>query len=252
LPVRMITCKWGFTDSLGNMIIKPEYDNYEEFLNGYAPIMKDKKLGIMDSTGKVVVQPRYDRITPFQGNVAFVKDKGLWGAINHSGIEIIAPRFSDDYRLNLPKVPAELKAGYYPKFDKGYATVFEARKYGLVDSTGKVVAEPKYDKLYVNTRESTRIKAIMQYKKKWGAIDAYGLEVIKPQFISLYEFTEGLARVATTKYGYIDETGNEVIGQYFEKAGVFEHGWAPVAVMSRRGNLKFFLIDSSGTPMPIK
>lgn len=253
IPTRLIVCKWGFADSTGRMVIQPEFDNYEDFLNGYAPVTQGKKLGLIDSTGKVLVQPKYDKITPFQGKIAFVKLNGGWGVIDSRGNELIAPKFAEDYRLALPNTPPQLKAEYYPKLNHGYAVVFEGRKWGLVDSLGKIVVDGKYDKVYVNSDPKSNIIALVSYKKKWGAINAYGEEVIKPQYYSMLEFSEGLSRVATgIKYGYVDEKGVDVIEQTFQKAGVFKNGWAPVAVLTRRGHLKFFLIDSSGNPMPMR
>ena len=253
LPTKYIVCKWGFADSTGRLVIQPEFDNYEEFLNGYAPIVQGKKLGLIDSTGKIVFKPKYDRITPFQGKIAFVKLNGGWGVIDNNGNELIAPKFAEDYRLALPNTPPQLKAGYYPKLDHGYAVVFEGRKWGLVDSLGKVVVDGKYDKVYVNSNPTSNIIALVSYKKKWGAINAYGDEVIKPQYSSMLEFSEGLSRVAVgVYYGYVDEKGIDVIEQSFKLAGVFKNGWAPVAVLTRKGQAKFFLIDTAGNPMPMR
>ncbi len=248
LPTRYTVCHWGFADSTGKMVIAPKYDDFESFLKGYAPISQNKKTGLIDSTGKVVVEPKYDKITAFQGNVAFVKLDNKWGVIDRSGRELIEPTFTSDYRLDLKTAAPQLKAGYYPKFYKGYATVFNGRRWGLVDSLGKKVADVIYDEIDILEEPQKGIIALVKLKKKWGAIDARGNEVIKPKYLSLYQFTEGLARaIKGPKYGYIDATGNEVIPESFDEAGIFRNGWAIVHIAYR-----YFLVDVDGNPMDIR
>ncbi|UPT66437.1 MAG: WG repeat-containing protein [Sphingobacteriales bacterium JAD_PAG50586_3] len=248
IPTRYTVCHWGFADSTGKMVITPNYDDFEAFVKGYAPISLNKKQGLIDSTGRVVVEPRYDKITAFQGNVAFVKVDGKWGVIDRSGRELIEPTFTTDYRLELKTAAPQLKASYYPKFYKGYATVFNGRRWGLVDSLGKKVADVIYDEIDILEEPQKGIIALVKLKKKWGAIDARGNEVIKPKYLSLYQFTEGLARaIKGPKYGYIDATGNEVIPESFDEAGIFRNGWAIVHIAYR-----YFLVDTDGNPMDIR
>jgi hypothetical protein len=150
--------------------------------------------------------------------------------------------------LDLKTASPQLKAGYYPKFYKGYATVFNGRRWGLVDSTGKKVADVIYDEIDILEEPQKGVIALVKLKKKWGAIDARGNEVIKPKYLSLYQFTEGLARaIKGPKYGYIDATGNEVIPESFDEAGIFRNGWAIVHIAYR-----YFLVDAEGNPMEIR
>jgi hypothetical protein len=148
----------------------------------------------------------------------------------------------------MKNVSPQLKAGYYPKFYKGYAPIFNGRRWGLIDSLGHKTADVIYDEIDILEEPQKGLIALVKLKKKWGAIDARGNEVIKPKYLSLYQFTDGLARaIKGPKYGYIDATGNEVIPESFDEAGIFRNGWAIVHIAYR-----YFLVDMDGNPMDIR
>lgn len=252
IPKKVIVCRWGMADSTGKLVVNPQYDDFEAFVKGYAPISLNKKQGLIDSTGRVVVEPKYDKITAFQGKVAFVKNDNKWGVIDRNGTELIAPTFTVDYHLNLKKDFEQLKASYYPQFYKGYAIVYNGRKLGLVDSLGKLIVEPKYDKIDIVEDKSSNLVAFVSKREKWGVIDGTGKEVVKLQYANIAPFTEGLARFQNIKYGYLDTSGNDALPESFTAAGGFKNGWASVAVRDKKGRAHFFLIDTSGTPMELR
>jgi hypothetical protein len=98
---------------------------------------------------------------------------------------------------------------------------------GFMDSDGKVVIEPRFEKTYPFTEG---LAAVM-LDGKWGYIDERGTQVIPPTFRTAGLFREGRAQVRmefTSGYGYIDPTGAMVISARFDAASDFVDGVARV------------------------
>jgi len=116
-------------------------------------------------------------------------------------------------------------AELFPVFirtDFGYAY----SKYGYIDSTGKVVIQPKFDQAGDFSEDFAPAK--VEQKDKFGYINGTGAFAIKPQFSDAKEFSEGLAAVLLDgKWGYIDRNGGLAISPQFQDADSFSEGLAP-------------------------
>lgn len=80
----------------------------------------------------------------------------------------------------------------------------------------------------------------------WGYIDQTGKEVINPQFKSAGQFSEGLAAVRLNgTYGYIDKLGSFIIKPQYDFALPFQSGQAKVFLggkpffIDKKGNITF-------------
>jgi hypothetical protein len=75
----------------------------------------------------------------------------------------------------------------------------------------------------------------------WGYLDETGKEMLKPEFTEANFFSEGLAVISKNdRYGYISKTGKEIIPVVYEEAEPFHHNYA---VAKKNG--KFGLINRS-------
>ena len=84
--------------------------------------------------------------------------------------------------------------------------------------------------------------AQVELNGKWGFIDETGNEVIPCKYDGIWNFYEGLAAAALNcKYGFIDKTGKTVIPFKYDWAGKFKDGIAKVEV-----NDKWGFIDKTG------
>ena len=134
-------------------------------------------------------------------------------------------------------------------------------KYGYIDSTGKIVIQPKFDSakkfhdgLALVTIEARNIeieKDLPPIKMggKEGFIDKKGNFIIAPgKYRFVGNFSEGLASVWIDSpcdrscYGYIDTTGKIVIPQQFQTAGTFQNGTVDVRMPDDRWGV----IDKNG------
>jgi len=145
------------------------------------------------------------------------------------------------------------------------------RKWGYIDTSGRMVVEPRYQsagefheglaRIHVWSKVTCTSGAftsddaplyafhLLEDDKsdmpgcfpeggKFGYIDKAGKVVIAPQFFIAQDFAEGLAAVrveetADSKYGYIDRTSRMVIGPRFHQAGPFSEGLAAVETSAR-------------------
>ena len=78
--------KWGFIDTLGRVIVKPKYEQVENFSNGLARVRSGHKgWGLVNTKGQEVIKPMFDFIGDFVNGIALVKASGQEGYINTSG-----------------------------------------------------------------------------------------------------------------------------------------------------------------------
>ena len=123
------------------------------------------KYGVLDLKGNIVVKPVYSSINGAKNNnFIFTKD-GSCGVI------------SADYKT-LFTLDKELTISEFKDYSVLNKTKYYVSKYGLIDSLGKIVIEPKYDKLHYLS-ECKLAKVLKDFK--WGILNLDNEWVIKPQ-----------------------------------------------------------------------
>lgn len=132
------------------------------------------------------------------------------------------------------------------------------RKWGFIDTSGKVVIQPKYDLVWQFSDGLARVrydtpagKAMTvegeqtTYLYKYGFVNRHGDEVISPQFGEASYFSEGFALAAppgSDLLGIIDKSGQFVRAPEYEDGSEFHEGLAAVRV-----NGKWGYVDTSGS-----
>jgi len=120
------------------------------------------------------------------------------------------------------------------------AVIKQNDKYGLINSKGRVVVEPKWDYIL---GESEGVYPV-ELDSLWGYIDRKGNVIIEPKYWDADFFDEGYACVGNSseKYGFIDKKGDTIIDfLYDESFGSFSKGLADVTLNDSCG-----YIDKSG------
>lgn len=252
--------------------------------------------GYIDATGVTVIEAKYEIAMPFHNNRAYVCFRGKWGIIDRKGNWIMQPVLESPpgfsyvisaYREALFSYYGRARSMYYyddvgvnPQessgnssrttdsppyidvysFSEGMGVIYYSGKFGVVDTSGKVVVAPVYD--YISP--FSQGLAAVRHADRWGYVDKKGKEVIPLKYGSASSFSSnGLAAVSTTAaksdvsgedlemvyeegdqqyYGYIDKSGNWVIKPQFSEAGDFTDGLA-VAALDYNGK---GYIDKSG------
>ena len=162
------------------------------------------KYGVIDRTGKIVVEPKYYVMDDFAKN-------GLARAKldNHKCV------FIDPTGKVVFEQPDVSYCGAFShSSDYAEITVLDGdTKKGLIDKTGKIVVEPKFDEIEWHPFIFSDLAYVM-LNGKFGSIDKTGKIVIEPKYEGGYGFYPGedLTRVILNdKVGYIDRTCEMVI-----------------------------------------
>jgi hypothetical protein len=120
--------KWGYIDTLENVVIPHLYDSAGHFADGVAVVGLNKKIGAINKSGMVIIAIKYDSIGRFTDSVTIVGHNGKYGFVDISGKEVIS-----------------LKYDSIGRFTDSLAMVSDSGKYGFVDISGKEVIAPLYE-----------------------------------------------------------------------------------------------------------
>ena len=235
--------KYGYINKDGIEVFPIIYDKATEF---YDPqknkdlqqviVMKDGKYGILDASGKTVLEPTIEEMGTLSDGLILTKMDGKYGYMSGDAKWIIEPTF--------------VKAD---PFNEGLAFIYdEAGKKGLIDKTGKKIADSKYDDL---GEISEGVLAINE-GGLWGFADVEGNIITAPQYLEAHKFMGGYAVVKFKEkawnekgdkndpnykefsktdmqkegYGYIGKNGAVFLPPYFSKANDFKNGIAIVTL----------------------
>lgn len=227
--------KYGYIDKTGKIVIKPIYDDAGYFKNGVAKVRLNDKVGIINKSGQVVVPINYDDVTADNGFfITELKDKS--GCINGIGKVILPAKytqvnvdhgsieFSINDKWNIIDENGEVIKSVYDYIDKvpnsNLSIVKHNNKYGIVDSTGKVMVPFMYDEIsYVDFRG--RFYANNQ-ANTYTSVDRFSVRIGE-------------------KYGVIDENGAIIVPCKYDDAQILNNG----AIILEKNN-KFSITDKNG------
>jgi len=166
--------KYGFIDTLGNIVIPLRYDDADDFKDGVSRVKFNKNYGLINTKGKELTTIKYDYMSEIREGFAMIKSEGKRGFIDKNGKEVI-------------------KAGYSngDSFSEGYAKVFYGKKGGFIDKTGEKITPFKYDE----TQSFKNGFARVSVDDKWGFIDKTGNEITLLKYDSVWDFHDGCALV---------------------------------------------------------
>lgn len=154
--------KWGYMNTSGDMIIKPQYDYARAFTeNGVARVKKGKEYFFIDKAGNQIL--KYDNIfTGFTKNRAAVLIDGEKHLINRQG-DVIC-------KINADKI--------YSFRDDNYAVIVKNDKASLIDTLGNIALATEYE--YIG--DFTSGIAVVEKDGKCGFIGLSGKEIIPVKY----------------------------------------------------------------------
>lgn len=169
--------KYGLVDVNDSIVLPFEFDKIYGFYEGRTVVEQSKLFGVIDTKGKFVLPVNYKQVScskegryvlrDLNGMIGFIDLEtgiaskfiyqnmgcfsqsmvrayrdGKWGFLNAKGEEVTEFRFDEAYEFT----------------ELGYALIKVDGKYGAIDMTGKIVAQPVYSQVtYTNDH---RIKLI--------------------------------------------------------------------------------------------
>jgi hypothetical protein len=249
--------KYGYINTNGEMVIKPQFDKAHKFHSGLALVEIEAKnisntpgrfdyilgkQGYIDQTGKFIIEAgKYNLANDFSEGLAGVginncKKKYCHGYIDTTGKLVIQPLFQT-----------------VGEFHQGTADVrMLDDKWGVIDKKGNFIIPPIYDGtlpfyegigigLKINNKQKSPFEQKLSDFEA-AFYDRNGKILARPKYLVFGWFTEGLVSIITEKgTGFIDKLGKIIIEPKFEKVFGFSEGLCPVQV-----NKKWGYIDKTG------
>jgi len=262
--------KWGIIDATGNVLIKPEYDELSNPVNGVIYVNKGGKFGFYNENMELVLKPIYNFMGTFNSQgLCWVKNGGKFtgeyvkggkmSVIDRNGKLIVPLKFesvcsfapSDDFVYSsMPIKPLKMKP-FQPMPDSGEPYLWFASKGitkpGVIDANGNVLLpEKKYDIVYMPTDGMMKFAYVdkKSKKKKWGY---FNVETKKETFTDteyiFYPFDNGISKAMRNDsclFYFVDKDFHEITERY-TKAFNFVEGHC---VVGRGG--KYGVLDSRG------
>jgi len=212
---------WGYLDTQGNWLVKPQFDSAEPFSGGFALVRPHESdgsskspnnLSYIDKTGKLF-EKRFHSGEPFEGGYAAVsvmperKDaERLWGLIDQTGQWAVKPQ-----------------SGWISPL-VGSSRLLKEQKLVGIFTDGKTVMPPKY--LHIGKFSEGLASFQDPITKQFGFLDKSGHIIIPAHFAYAGVFSEGLAAVRVfndkntykSKIGFIDHHGEMIIAPQFAES----------------------------------
>ena len=196
--------KWGAIDRTGKIIIQPQFDQIENFINGLKLVKSDGKPEFTDKTGKISIQPQFEWIKNTTDMLKLVELDAKSGSIARGFVDVLTlVELGRESGIidKTDKIASQPQFEWIEAFIDVLALVELGRKLEFIDETGKIIIQPQ-------AKDFTEGLAPLELDHKWGFVNETGNIVITPQFDSVKDFTEGLAPVELDgKWGFIDKTG---------------------------------------------
>lgn len=140
--------KAGYADESGQIVIPCNYDDVFPFEDGMARVTKGGKIGYIKEDGSFVIPLKYTEITPWGNNLFRVSAGGKKGIISKDGAIIVKPAYSNISPFNEYGLAWVSKGGKPGKDGTGMPTYMQGAKFGIINSSGKIIAKPSYAAIY--------------------------------------------------------------------------------------------------------
>ena len=235
-PFQDANGKYGYKDSKGKVVIQPQFAVAYEFKNDLAMVAvpdPDVDLGLLyfliDPQGRQVTKDKYQRMNLY-GGLYRVEAKRKFGFVSVTGRELLAPTY--DY----------INENNYKGYPDGIAAANLNGKWGLIDTSGKVLVPLTYERI----DDCVEGLCAAYVNKAGGYINAKGAVAIPMIYKSVFPFDNGYAWACKPEgCSIIDKAGRALTPFQYQFNGIkmtatFHDGFAPVYLNRKLGfiNLK--------------
>jgi len=208
--------KWGFVDSSGKTVIKPQFSASANFSEDLCAVETENGWNYIDKKGQLMIEKNLKSAFEFTNGKAIVSDRfeDKFGVIDKDGKYIIEATFDSIVA------------------DKEQFLVKKEGKWGWVDAKGKILLEPKFEEAFPFGESDL---AAVKQNGFYGFIDKKGVVKIDFQYREACPFIGEKAYVVLkdSKYGsLIDKQGKVIIKNKF--SGISED---LVAYLNHRNSL---------------
>lgn len=252
--------EWVYIDTLAQIRIQnPRIKSARRFREGLANVYIEGRWGYMNHKGEMVIEPRYLYPVDFRNGLAVVMaEQGVKVLIDQTGKRLL-PQYRLETRFyeGVAVVRAGFRGEKLSEADK--------RKYSLVDTAGRLLFEPQFDRLgrfgsgmcpaLVGSRAGDPLMhpdPVLPTESpggKWGFINRYGQFVLNPVYNDVRGFSEGIAAVkGGGLWGFMNTSGSMITGFEFRWVDYFHNGLAMVQLGPLHNDYdgQFAYVDQDG------
>jgi WG containing repeat len=219
---------WGYMDRSGRWVVKPQYQVADDFSEGLAQVMVDRKFGFINKKGEMIIPPRFDvhevgytwlqkyDTSRFSEGLACVAIGDLFGYINKKGDFVIPPQFSraQEFSEGLAWVTTKGIPGVVNKV----GWIDKSGRWALTEVDGRALTRElpgwsTYISPYKDWRYSEGLVPFFVYeghKALWGYMDRKGKVVIKPILVLYEAYGVSVAGTCCESKMVIEPRGHEV------------------------------------------
>jgi len=175
-------------------VSKQKYDEIGEFQNGIAIVVLDNKHGLINEKGEEICELKYSTMRTWKNKLFLATFNHCAGIININGKEVCPFIYYNILSLQKGSTCSNKVDGKLI--------------WGIIDENGKVICEPKYDKVEYcgNGIYWTILNGVVEY------INEQGQKVQGPVFDKIYGFYGKFAVVANDNgYGVINKNKEIVV-----------------------------------------
>lgn len=193
--------KWGFVNTKGDIIIKPQFTKVNKFHEGLCAVKNNSnKWGFINKKGELIINYQFDGNT--HNNLSFIKNNSVvkvgdkYGVIDKEGKYLINPQYDNCF------------------IDEKKLLFKENDKWGWSDFNGKKIVDAQFDLIWPSN--NTELQPVF-ISDKWGYVNGDGNYEINPQFKIVVPFNSGYAFVSSDedKFGVIDKSGKYIVNPKF-------------------------------------
>ena len=249
---------WGFVDESGRVVVPIQYDDVDDFSNGYAAVSVGGRWGFIDVDGRMVVEPRFTRVGRFTADgIAWAEDpdasdgaEGPVGYIRPDGSWAISPRFDIATAFEEGVAIAGMVVGISTSRIGG-STANRIYAFGIINSEGSWIVEPVDDEEpddWSSARIfSSGLAAVEVDNRGYAYVDRDGTFVTELAYENAFIHVDGFAIAEPRGGGFavLDQTGAIVL-----ELGVSDAWTGRDGFLSLYGSLGdeegWFLADASG------
>ncbi len=188
---------------------------HSNFSKGLALVNRNGKYGYLNTKGEIAIPYQFDHADQFSEDLASVKLDDKYGFIDKRGEIVIAYQFQNT-----------------GSFYNSIARVKKNGLYGFIDKRGKIIIDFKFNNAYDFWSKS--IVCVLT-NDGWGFTDRCG-DIIRICYYKevMMHTKDGMFRVgnrdkyANSKYGLVNNEGQEIVSCKFDDAEFFSEGFAAV------------------------
>lgn len=249
--------QWGFIDKTGRMAIEARFRNAREFHEGLAAVQDDSgKWGFIDPAGALVISFSFNYATYFFEGLAPVMKDESWGYIDTNGQWAVQPRFTSARGFHQGNAIVKT-SGKFDRRECGLPCPLPSGgNWGVLDRKTLTITNVRAEIVFHDFSEG--LLSWYPDPNHCGYMDAHGTAVTPARWSGCADFSEGLARVETSRETYyIDSGGKKIISSPTREAWDFHNGLAQVGQWWTDGDWQGYidrtgkLVWSSG-PLPVK